>query len=159
MDSSLIRFIAYDHYHSTSTSPSAVTLIDQAPWLYPTLLWAHRLLVGLSLCLFALRGLGALWQQDWIMRRGVRSASVAIDSLLLTAGISLWVLLRHNPLYESWLSTKLALLLPYMVLGSFALKRARSRGARLVFLLAALLCAAAMVTIARTRDPLGWWPW
>ena len=132
-----------------------MTLIDQAPWLYPTLLWAHRWLVGLSLCLFALRGLGALRRQDWIMRRGVRRASVAIDSLLLTAGVSLWVLLRHNPLYESWLSTKLTLLLLYMVLGSFALKRA-SAGTRPAFLLAALLCSGVMVAIARTRDPLGW---
>ena len=135
-----------------------MTVIEQAPWLYPTLLWSHRWLVGLSLGLFALRGLGALRQQDWIMRRDVRRASVAIDSLLLGAGVSLWALLGHNPWYESWLSTKLALLLVYVVLGSFALKRARSLGARLAFLLAALLCAAMMVTIARSRDPLGWLP-
>ena len=135
-----------------------MSLIEQAPWLYPTLLWIHRLLAGLSLSLFAARGLGALWRQGWIMRRGVRSASVAIDSLLLSAGTSLWALLQHNPLHEAWLATKLALLVVYVVLGSFALKRARSQGARLVFLLAALLSAAAMVAIARTRDPLGWWP-
>lgn len=132
--------------------------IEQAPWLYPALLWSHRLLVGLSLSLFTARGLGALWRQDWVMRRGVRLTSVAIDSLLLSAGVSLWILLRHNPWYETWLATKLALLVIYVVLGSFALKRARRQGPRLIFLLAALLCAAAMVEIARTRDPLGWWP-
>ncbi len=135
-----------------------MTVIEQAPWLYPALLWTHRLLVGLSLTLFATRGVGALWQQDWIMRRDVRRVSVGIDSLLLGTGVSLWALLGHNPWYESWLSTKLALLLVYVVLGSFALKHARRPGARLAFLLAALLCAAIMVTIARSRDPLGWLP-
>lgn len=132
--------------------------IEQAPWLYPALLWSHRLLVGLSLSLFTARGLGALWRQDWVMRRGVRLTSVAIDSLLLSAGVSLWTLLLHNPLHEAWLATKLALLVIYVVLGSFALKRARSPAARLAFLLAALLCAAMMIAIARTRNPLGWWP-
>lgn len=132
--------------------------IEQAPWLYPALLWTHRLLVGLSLSLFAARGLGALWRQGWVMRRGVRLTSVAIDSLLLSAGASLWALLLHNPLHEAWLATKLALLVIYVVLGSFALKRARSPAARLAFLLAALLCAAMMIAIARTRHPLGWLP-
>ncbi len=135
-----------------------MTLISQAPWLYPTLLWTHMLLVGLSLTLFTARGLGALWRQSWIMLRGVRMASVAIDTLLLSAGASLWALMQHNPLHEAWLATKLLLLLVYVMLGSFALKRARSSRMRLAFLLAALLCAAVMIAIARTRDPLGWLP-
>ncbi len=135
-----------------------MTLLAQFPWLYPALLWSHMLLVGLSLSLFSARGLGALWRQPWIMRPAVRGLSVSIDSLLLGAGISLWVLLQHNPLHEAWLATKLVLLVVYVVLGSLALKRARSPGARLVCLLAALACAGAMVTIARTRDPLGWLP-
>ena len=65
---------------------------------------------------------------------------------------------QHNPLHEAWLASKLVLLVVYVMLGSFALKRARSQGARLACLLAALLCAAVMVMIARTRDPLGWLP-
>ncbi len=138
--------------------PSPVTLIEQAPWLYPTLLRTHMLLVSLSLALFTTRGLGALLRQNWLMRRGVRMGSVTIDFLLLAAGASLWALMEHNPLHETWLASKLALLLVYVVLGSFALKRARSTGARLACLIGALLCAAAMVMIARTRDPLGWLP-
>lgn len=135
-----------------------MTIIEQAPWLYPALLWTHMLLAGSSLALFAARGLGALCRQKWIMLRGTRMASVLIDTMLLGAGASLWALLQHNPLREAWLATKLVLLVVYVVLGSFALKRARGQGARLAFLLAALLCAAAMVAIARTRDPLGWLP-
>lgn len=135
-----------------------MNVIEHNPWLYPSLLWTHMLLVGLSLTLFTARGLGAIGRRDWVMRRGVRLASVTIDSLLLSAGASLWALLQHNPLQEAWLATKLVLLVVYVVLGSFALKRARSQGARLACLLAALLCAALMVMIARTRDPLGWLP-
>ena len=132
-----------------------MTFVAQAPWLYPALLWTHMLLVGLSLTLFTVRGLGALWQQSWIMGSGVRRISVAIDTLLLGAGSGLWALMQHNPLHEAWLATKLVLLVVYVVLGSFALKRA-SAGTRPAFLLAALLCSGVMVAIARTRDPLGW---
>lgn len=135
-----------------------MNIIEQAPWLYPALRWTHMLLVGLSLTLFLTRGLGALWQQDWVLRRGIRLTSVTIDTLLLSAGASLWALMQHNPLHEAWLATKLVLLVVYVMLGSFALKRARSQGARLACLLTAMLCAAVMIMIARTRDPLGWLP-
>jgi uncharacterized membrane protein SirB2 len=47
------------------------------------------------------------------------------------------------------------LLVVYIVLGSFALKRARDARLRLVCFLAALLSFAAIIAIARTHDPLG----
>ena len=48
-----------------------------------------------------------------------------------------------------------ALLLLYIVLGSFALKRARTARAKLLFFLASLLCFAFMLTVARAHNALG----
>ena len=71
-----------------------------------------------------------LAHQDWAMRTSWRRLSYGIDTLLLTAGITLWSLLGLNPVGNSpWLGTKLVLLLVYIVLGSVALKRGRSDGA------------------------------
>jgi|GEM_PF-3477431 len=53
----------------------------------------HVLSVACSLALFAARWLGVLRQAPWPMRPRVRGLSVAIDTLLLVAGLAL--LLGH----------------------------------------------------------------
>jgi uncharacterized membrane protein SirB2 len=76
---------------------------------------------------------------------------------LLTAGVGLWMLLAYHPLQQTWLGVKLVLLVFYIVLGSFALKRGRTRVQRLLFFAAALAVVLLMVGIALARHPAGWW--
>ncbi|MEM9209604.1 MAG: SirB2 family protein, partial [Pseudomonadota bacterium] len=57
-------------------------------------------------------------------------------------------------LSAGWLWLKLALLPVYVVLGSFALKRGRTRVIRLATYLAALAVFLSMYSIARGQDPL-----
>jgi uncharacterized membrane protein SirB2 len=134
-------------------------LEEHAALWYPALLHTHRTLVGLSVLLFTARALGVTLLQAWPMKATVRWGSVLIDTVLMAAGIALWVLLRHNPVQEPWLALKLALLLLYIVLGSYGLKRGTTRGARAIFSLLAFLVVLQMVAIARWRDPLGWLAW
>lgn len=122
---------------------------------YLPLRQVHITAVMSSLTLFALRGAAVLAGQRWAMRRRWRVASVAIDTVLLTAGVSLWTLLALNPARDAWLAAKLALLVAYVVLGSYALKRARSRRGKALALAAAIACAAAMVSIALAHHPAG----
>ena len=119
----------------------------------------HLLAVSLSAALFAARGLGVLAHAAWPMQARWRWLSVAIDGVLLLAGISLWWLVPHNPLHEPWLAAKLLLLPVYVVLGSLALKRARTAWGRRLCLAAALVCVATLASIARTRQPWGWLSW
>lgn len=128
-------------------------------WLYLSLLQLHRACVTLSLLLFIARGLGIAALHDWPMRRAWRYCSVAIDVLLLISGVSLWLLLAYHPLRQAWLGTKLALLAVYIVLGSYALKRGRSRSQRLAYFVAALGVVGWMLGIALTKHPLGWLAW
>jgi uncharacterized membrane protein SirB2 len=81
--------------------------------------------------------------------------SYGIDTSLLGAAVLLLVILQLNPLFTPWLLTKLVLLLVYIVLGSMALKRARSRQLRLYYLLAALLCYGFMLSVALTHSSRG----
>ena len=133
------------------------TWLTTHPWLYPALLHLHRACVTASIALFVARGLGVTALKVWPMQATWRRLSVAIDVLLLSAGIGLWTLLGLHPLQQSWLGLKLVLLGLYIVLGSFALKRGRTRGQRLVFFVAALAVVLCMVGIALARHPAGWW--
>lgn len=127
----------------------------QATDLYLPLKTAHITLVVLSVTLFTARGLGVLAAAGWPMVAAVRRASVVIDSLLLASGATLWWLLGLHPLHQPWLGTKLVLLLVYIVLGVFALRRARTTRARALFFVAALAVVAFMASIALAHDSRG----
>jgi uncharacterized membrane protein SirB2 len=127
------------------------------PDLYPIVRWTHIGLVLTSGTLFAARGLGVLLGAPWAMTPGVRRLSYSVDTALLGAALTLLYILGLNPFAVAWLSTKIALLLLYIVLGTFALKRARTPRMRLVFYIASLLCFAFMLTVARAHHPLGLW--
>lgn len=119
----------------------------------------HIGLVLASGSLFALRGLGVLLGSATAMRAPARRLSYAIDTALLTAAVLLLAILHLNPFTTPWLAAKLVLLVAYIVLGSLALKRARSRPHRALAFCAALLCFAAIYAIARRHDPLGFLAW
>jgi len=126
--------------------------------LYPAIKSIH---VGFALAsglLFTARGVGVLLGLALPMRAPVRHVSYAIDTVLLAAAIGLLVLLRLNPLTTSWLAVKLGFLVAYIVLGSLALKRAKGRVRKGLAFVAALLCFAAMIAVARSHDPMGFIP-
>ncbi len=130
---------------------------DTIAWAYPLALVAHIGFVIASVTLFTARGLGVLAGQVWPMRQGWRGLSVWIDVALLSAGGTLWYLLQFNPWHDHWLGAKLVLLVVYIGLGSYALKRAPTRAAKAVFFVAALTCVAFMASIAIRHSALGWW--
>lgn len=122
---------------------------------YPQIRFVHILCISLSGSLFLLRGLGILAGARWPKAAPVRWLSYTIDTTLLTAALMLVVVLPGAMFANGWLYAKLALLPVYIVLGVFALGRARtSRGRRLCFL-AALAVFLTMVSIARHHHPLG----
>jgi uncharacterized membrane protein SirB2 len=125
-----------------------------AAW-YPSLKAIHIGLVLTSGSLFAVRGAAVLAGQRWAMARPWRLLSYAIDSLLLTAGVTLWHLLALHPLRNPWLGTKLCLLLLYIAMGSLAMKRARTQWQRRLSYLAALGILLFMGSIAIAHHPLG----
>ncbi|MCI1190948.1 SirB2 family protein [Calidifontimicrobium sp. SYSU G02091] len=128
-----------------------MTLIDA----YPALRSAHLLAVGASVALFTLRALAVLAGARWPLTPVPRVASVVIDTALFTAGVSMWVALGLNPLRDHWLGVKLVLLVVYVVLGAWALRRAPTRRAKAGCLAAALAVFGFMVTVAVAHHPLG----
>lgn len=106
--------------------------------------------------LFLLRGLGVnLLGASWPMWAPVRYLSYTIDTVLLTAALMLMTIVHQFPFVHAWLTVKLVLLVVYIVLGSFALKRGKTRVARLGFFVGALLVFAFILSVARAHDPAG----
>ncbi|MBZ8138480.1 regulator SirB [Rubrivivax gelatinosus] len=122
---------------------------------YAEIKLAHVALVAASGGLFAVRGAAVLAGQRWAMLKPLRVASYLIDTLLLTAGATLWTLLALQPLRDGWLGTKLVLLAVYVVLGSLALKRGRTQATRAAAYVAALAVFLFMVSVARAHDARG----
>lgn len=123
---------------------------------YPQIKHAHIGLALASGALFALRGAGALANMRWPRWAPVRYASYTIDTALLTAALMLLTILPRGLYANGWLTVKLVLLVVYVVLGVFALRRARSRAGRAACYVAALATFAMIYGIARAHHPLGY---
>jgi uncharacterized membrane protein SirB2 len=67
----------------------------------------------------------------------------------------LTTVIHQYPFAAGWLTAKIALLIVYIVLGSIALRRGRSRRVRAWAFIAALATVAFLVTVARAHHPLG----
>ncbi|MGI9245237.1 MAG: SirB2 family protein [Steroidobacteraceae bacterium] len=125
-----------------------------AAW-YLGLRQAHIGLALLSVSLFTLRGLLMLAGSGRAQAAWLRFPSYAIDTLLLTAALMLTSVIHQYPFQAPWLTMKVILLVVYVVLGSIALKRGRTRRARIVAFAAALLTVGFLFSVARAHHPLG----
>jgi len=114
----------------------------------------HLATIALTLALFLLRGVWMMASSPRLQARWVRIVPHINDSLLLASGISLAVLVQQYPLVHGWLTAKFFALILYIVLGTFALKRGKTRGQRIAACVAALLVFGYMVAVAIAHDPL-----
>ncbi|HVB47854.1 MAG TPA: SirB2 family protein [Burkholderiales bacterium] len=88
-------------------------------------------------------------------RRFVRVAPHVVDTLLLASALWLAWAIGQYPFVNGWLMAKLLGLLAYIVLGSVALKRGRTKGVRAAAAVAALTVVGYVISVAFTRDPRG----
>lgn len=122
---------------------------------YPQIKAVHVAAVIASGMLFLLRGFAVQLGAKWAMAAPLRWLSYSIDTVLLTAALMLVTILHQYPFVQGWLTAKVLLLIVYVVLGSFALKRGRTRAVRISCWIAALLVYLSIVSIARTHSPFG----
>jgi uncharacterized membrane protein SirB2 len=112
----------------------------------------HVSFVAVSLVGFSVRGVWMLMDSDLLQRTWVKIAPHFIDTLLLVTGVWLVVQTYQYPWDHPWLAAKLVALVAYIVLGSIALRRGRTRGIRATALVGALAVFGYMVAVAVTRS-------
>lgn len=131
-------------------------LAGQSAALYPIARMLHLLLVLLSVGLFVVRGAMMVADSARLASRALRILPHVIDTLLLASAAWLVLLLRQYPFVHGWLTAKVLGVIAYIVLGSIALRRGRTRRTRLLALAGALLVIVYIIGVARYHHALAW---
>ena len=112
----------------------------------------HIACAVVSIAGFALRGALMLADSPTLHKQWVRVAPHVVDTGLLASAAWLAWFLGQVPFVHDWITAKIAALLAYIVLGSIALKRGKTKGVRAGAFAAALAAVAYIVAVALTRD-------
>ncbi|MDX9995020.1 MAG: SirB2 family protein [Rhodocyclaceae bacterium] len=127
--------------------------------LYLAIKHLHITCVVLSITGFCLRGFLHLKKsaltQRLLERRWLRIVPHVNDAILLAAAIALTVLIGQYPFLDAWLTAKVFGLIAYIILGALALQAKRPPGLRVRAGLAAAAVFGWIVSVALTKDPLG----
>lgn len=116
----------------------------------------HMTAVGLSGALFLLRGIWMLQESPRLAYKWVRVVPHVIDTVLLLSAIGMCVVGGFYPFVSGmgWLDAKVTGLIAYIVLGTMALKRGRTKQARTVYFVLALAVFAYIVMVAVSKSPV-----
>lgn len=125
---------------------------------YALLKMIHVGSVILSYSLFFLRGIWLMQDSVNLRQRWVKILPHVIDTVLLTSAILLAMIIQQNPLYDSWLTAKVAGLLSYIGLGMVAMRFGKTRKIKIMAWIAAQCVFIYIVLVALTKSPvLGMW--
>ncbi len=124
--------------------------------MYLLLKHLHITAVAFSVSLFTIRAVWMLIGSDLHQRRWIRKTSQYIDTILLISAIALTLVIQHYPFVHGWLTAKVLALLSYIVFGTIALNRGKTRTIRIAALAIATLSVIYILAVARSHYP---WPW
>ena len=116
----------------------------------------HYYLAILSLAGFILRGIW-LWSDSTLFQHRVTWVLPhLIDTLFLVAGLALAHRIFQYPFTHGWLTAKLLGLIAYILLGTVALKRGKTRAIRGGAFIAAILVFSWVISVAMSKSPWGY---
>lgn len=124
--------------------------------MYLALKHFHITCVVLSVVGFALRGAWALAGSPLARARLTRVLPHVVDSCLLLSAIGLAWMAGQYPFVHGWLTAKIVGLLAYIGLGMLALKPGRPLALRSGAFVAALATFSWIVSVALSKNSLGW---
>lgn len=108
----------------------------------------HVLCATLTFVGFLLRGAWMIQGSPMLQKKAVRILPHVIDTLLLLSAVGLVIQTGQYPFAVTWVTLKLLLLVAYIVLGLFALKRGRTQGIRMACFAAAVVTLLAIFALA-----------
>lgn len=112
----------------------------------------HMTCAALSGSFFFIRGIWMLNDSPRLQQRWVKTAPHIIDTVLLGSALTMAVWSSQYPFVQNWLTAKLLALVAYILLGTIALKRGKTKTVRSIAFVAALAVFAYIVKVAITRQ-------
>ena len=116
----------------------------------------HMSFAALAIAGFLLRGYWMVTGSDLQRNRATRIAPHIVDTLFLTSGIWLIVMLNLDWMKVPWLLAKFAGLFAYVGFGMVALRFGRTREIKVLAFVAAVAAFAYIVGVALTKSPASW---
>ena len=120
---------------------------------YAAIKGVHVAAAGVSLALFALRGLWRFVSPERLAARWVRIVPHVVDTVLLLS--ALWLAWQIGRGAAPWIAAKVVALIVYIALGTIALTRGRTPAMRIAAFFAALATFGYIVSVAITKSPWG----
>ena len=100
----------------------------------------HIMLAVTTLINFVIRGYWMIIDSSLLHSKWVKTIPHVIDTLLLSSAVALMIMAGFYPWFFDWVTAKILLLLLYIVLGTIALKRGKTKAQRIAAFIAALIC-------------------
>ena len=123
--------------------------------MYILIKYVHVTSVVLSVTGFFLHGLLLIRAAPSMNARWFRVLPHINDTILLIAALSLAIMSGQYPFVADWVTAKVFGVITYIILGFLALRAGATRRMRIVFWLAALTVFGWIVSVALTRQPMG----
>lgn len=124
---------------------------------YVAIKHAHMMFAIISITLFMLRAWLAVPSPARIKSKLLKILPHIIDTLLLAMGVWLAILSKQIPFDNSpWLTAKVIGLVLYIVVGTIAIKRGKTRNQRLIATVASIAIFAYIYGVAVSKSPLSW---
>ena len=123
---------------------------------YAGLKLTHVGCAAISYALFVMRGIWMMRGSPLLRQPWVRTVPHVVDTALLASAIAMAIISGQYPLAEPWLTAKVIALVLYIALGTVALRRGRTKAARITAWIVAQAVFAYIVAAAVTRNPLPW---
>ncbi|MGL1834767.1 SirB2 family protein [Rhodocyclaceae bacterium SMB388] len=123
--------------------------------MYYTIKNLHVTMVVLSAMGFALRGWWMFSGSPLLRHRATRLLPHVVDSMLLGSAIVLAMMISQYPFAANWVTAKVGGLIAYILLGTIALKRGRTRRQRMLAWCAAASVYAWIVSVALSKNATG----
>jgi uncharacterized membrane protein SirB2 len=114
----------------------------------------HMTCVALSGGLFVLRFIWRLQASSLFQKKWVKITPHIIDTCLLLSAIALAVIAGINPIEQTWLGAKILALVLYIILGTFAIKRAESKPGQIISFILAGLVFGYIILVAISKQAL-----
>lgn len=114
----------------------------------------HITFVLLSGSFFLLRGVWMLLESSMLQRRWVKVVPHVVDTLLLASALALVFWSGQYPFAQPWLTAKVLALIVYIVLGTVALKRGKTKLMRFNAFVVALSMYTYILAVAVSRQAL-----
>ena len=122
--------------------------------MYEILKHTHLTALAISFLLFVVRGYLMMRESSSAKHKVFLIAPHIINLILIVSGITLAVFLHLNPANQPWLATKLVALVIYIALGILTFKHPKLQVRKILWLVA-LIVFAFIVSVAESKNPLG----